>query len=430
MSAVWPTKKLREIAEIRVSNVDKKTHFSENPVKLCNYMDVYSNDYVTGKIDFMEASATQAEIERFGLKFGDVIITKDSETPDDIGIPTVITEEITGLVCGYHLALIRPDSEELDSIYLAKQLSTSQVTRYFSLHASGSTRYGLPVGAIESLEIPTPPKPEQTKIAEILSTVDRAIEQTEALIAKQQRIKTGLMQDLLTRGIDEHGNLRSEQTHQFKDSPLGRIPVEWEVKPIETKLECIIDYRGRTPVKTDSGIPLITAKNVREGFLCEEPREFIATDAYDSWMTRGIPEPGDVMITTEAPMGNVARVPDYKIALAQRLITLPTKKNELSSDFLFWTLHWSRTLERLELLTSGSTVVGIKQSAFRKVEFSFPPLDEQSKIAALLNAERGAAETNLKHLSKLRALKTALMQDLLTGRKRVTALLDGKETSA
>ena len=77
-------------------------------------------------------------------------------------------------------------------------------------------------------------KPEQTKIAEILSTVDRAIEQTEALIAKQQRIKTGLMQDLLTRGIDEHGNLRSEQTHQFKDSPLGRIPVEWEVRELGT----------------------------------------------------------------------------------------------------------------------------------------------------------------------------------------------------
>ena len=73
---------------------------------------------------------------------------------------------------------------------------------------------------------------EQSKIAEILSTVDQAIDQTEALIAKQQRIKTGLMQDLLTRGIDENGNLRSEETHEFKDSPLGRIPVEWEVKTI------------------------------------------------------------------------------------------------------------------------------------------------------------------------------------------------------
>ena len=319
--------------------------------------------------------------------------------------------------------------DHIDREYFYYYLASKEAE--FSGHRQMGTQGNLNTTIVSNVDLLIPTsKPEQSKIAEILSTVDRAIEQTEALIAKQQRLKTGLMQDLLTRGIDEHGNLRSEQTHKFKDSPLGRIPVEWEVKPIETKLEFIIDYRGRTPVKTDSGIPLITAKNVREGFLCEEPREFIATDAYDSWMTRGIPEPGDVMITTEAPMGNVARVPDYKIALAQRLITLPTKKNELSSNFLFWMLHWSRTLERLELLTSGSTVVGIKQSVFRRVEFSFPPLDEQSNIAAMLNAEKSAAEKNLKHLAKLRSLRTALMQDLLTGRKRVTALLDGKEASA
>jgi len=196
MNVAWPIKKLRDLTDIRVSNVDKKVHANEKAVKLCNYMDVYSNEYVTSKIQFMDASASAAEIERFGLNFGDVIITKDSETPDDIGIPTVIVEAIDELVCGYHLALIRPNTDQLDPIYLAKQLSTSRVARYFALHASGSTRYGLPLSAIESIEIPTPPKPEQTKIAEILSTVDRAIEQTEALIAKQQRIKTGLMQDL------------------------------------------------------------------------------------------------------------------------------------------------------------------------------------------------------------------------------------------
>ena len=314
--------------------------------------------------------------------------------------------------------------EDADAGYVYQWSIYNELRRLAKNSMTGSAgQQRVPTDFFDKFFVPKFPIPEQTKIAEILSTVDRAIEQTEALIAKQQRLKTGLMQDLLTRGIDHHGNLRSEHTHEFKDSPLGRIPVEWEVKPIESKLECIIDYRGRTPVKTDSGIPLITAKNVREGFLCDEPREFIAIDAYDSWMTRGIPEAGDVMITTEAPMGNVARVPEYKIALAQRLITLPTKKDELSSDFLFWMLHWSRTLERLELLTSGSTVVGIKQSVFRKVEFSFPPLVEQSRIAVLLNAEKDTADTNHKHLAKLRALKTALMQDLLTGRKRVTSLL-------
>ncbi len=288
----------------------------------------------------------------------------------------------------------------------------------------GGTRSKLNQVALRAITLTLPTsKTEQTQIAEILSTVDRAIEQTEALIAKQQRIKTGLMQDLLTRGIDEHGNIRSEQTHQFKDSPLGRIPAEWEVVPVEQKLACIIDYRGRTPVKEDSGIPLITAKNVREGFLNEEPREFIAEKNYEAWMTRGIPTPGDVMFTTEAPMGNVARVPEYKIALAQRLITLPTKDAELSSTYLFWLLHWARTTERLELLTSGSTVVGVKQSVFRKVLFRFPKKDEQSRITQVLEAHNAIALNEKAKLQKLRSLKAALMQDLLTGKRRVTALL-------
>lgn len=279
------------------------------------------------------------------------------------------------------------------------------------------------LGKLELVQFPTV---EQSKIAEILSTVDQAIVQTEALIAKQQRIKTGLMQDLLTRGIDEHGQLRTEQTHAFKDSPLGRIPVEWEIAPIEEKLREIIDYRGRTPVKTDAGIPLITAKNVREGYLSEYPQEFIAEDAYEAWMTRGIPAAGDVMLTTEAPMGNVARVPSYRIALAQRLITLPTNSEELSSDFLFGLLHWSQTLERLTLLTSGSTVVGIKQSVFRRVPFAFPALAEQLRIAKALDVDKSIADANMAQLSKLQSLKKALMQDLLAGRKRVNDLLNGE----
>ena len=103
----------------------------------------------------------------------------------------------------------------------------------FGLASQGSTFEAINSSELKLVADPAPKadKAEQAKIAEVLSTVDRAIEQTEALIAKQQRIKTGLMQDLLTRGIDEHGNLRSEQTHKFKDSPLGRIPVEWDPMP-------------------------------------------------------------------------------------------------------------------------------------------------------------------------------------------------------
>ena len=120
--------------------------------------------------------------------------------------------------------------EETDPRFILYALLSDSTSSQIETLVIGSNYPAINSGAVRRLRILTPPKPEQTKIAEILSTVDRAIEQTETLIAKQQRIKTGLMQDLLTRGIDEHGNLRSEQTHAFKESPLGRIPLEWEVK--------------------------------------------------------------------------------------------------------------------------------------------------------------------------------------------------------
>jgi type I restriction enzyme S subunit len=405
----WPTRKLREIAEIRISNVDKKVYASEKPVKLCNYMDVYANEYVTDRIQFMEGSATPAEVERFSLNSGDVIITKDSETPDDIGIPAVVIEQITDLVCGYHLALIRPNAEQLDSIYLAKQLSTSRVARYFSLHASGSTRYGLPVSAIEAVEISTPPKPEQAKIAEILSTVDRAIEQTEALIAKQQRIKTGLMQDLLTRGIDEHGNLRSEQTHPFKDSPLGRIPVEWEVKKLE---ECVEFWDGkRVPLKQDDrdlmegGIPYYGASGIIDyidRFLFDDDLILVGED-------------GENVVSRHLPLA-------FKVSGKVWVNKHAHVLNPLSAvkiDFL---------TDRLEfydytLIVSGSAQPKLNQHNLRNMLLPIPKIEEQNQIAQTLIAVKSELGDLSKKLNKFRSLKTALMQDLLTGKKRVTTLL-------
>lgn len=367
--------------------------------------------------------------DRQRLKPGDLLIANTDLTRagDIVGCPVTVPELSGGdITLSMDLSKLIEKPDQIERRFLYYRLMSDDVRSFMKDHASGSTVLHLQTRAVPQLSFSLPSKKEQFKIAEVLATVDQAIEQTEALIAKQQRIKTGLMQDLLTRGIDEHGQLRTEQTHAFKDSTLGQIPVEWDVAPIEVKLREIIDYRGRTPVKTDAGIPLITAKNVREGYLSEHPQEFIAEDAYEAWMTRGIPACGDVMLTTEAPMGNVARVPSYRIALAQRLITLPTNTEELSNDFLFWLLHWSQTLERLTLLTSGSTVVGIKQSVFRRVIFAFPELDEQRRITKALDAEKIVADMNLKELIKLLSLKKALMQDLLSGRKRVTDLLSPK----
>jgi len=425
MNTAWPSKRLCSIADIRVSNVDKKTHASEKPVRLCNYLDVYTNDYVTNGLEFMEASASITEIERFGLSVGDVIITKDSETPDDIGIPTVITEPIDGLVCGYHLALIRPRADQLDSVYLAKQLSTSRVARYFAAHATGSTRYGLPTSVIESVSIPTPPKPEQTKIADILSTVDSAIRQTEALTAKHQRVKTGLMQDLLTRGVDEHGNLRSERTHLFKDSPLGRIPVEWEL----SRLESIGTWAsGGTPSKADASywggeIPWMCPKDMKTFDLAATIERLTPAGARHG--SKVMPAKTVFIVVRGMILAHT-----FPVCITSRPMSFNQDVKAIVANpsvearFL---AYWLASQENYFLKITTTATHGTKRFDTKElfdVMMAVPQREEQTRIVIRLDATEAQIDSDKKRVAKLRSIKTALMQDLLSGRKRVTALLE------
>jgi type I restriction enzyme, S subunit len=419
MTESWPSRRLIDIADVRVSNVDKKIHAAENPVRLCNYMDVYSNEYVTNTLDFMEGSATSAEIERFSLRYGDVIITKDSETPDDIGIPAVISELVDKLVCGYHLALIRPKVTEVDSVYLAKQLSTARVARYFALQASGSTRYGLPISAIESVDIPTPPKPEQAKIAEILSTVDRAIEQTEALIAKQQRIKTGLMQDLLTRGIDKHGNLRSESTHKFKDSALGRIPVEWEVKRIGEVARSLVPGRDK-PDLDGGGIPWITIPDIDELYCgSSKNAHSLSMKSIKASNARLLP-PNTVLMSCVGEFG-IAAVAEKHLVANQQLHGFICDETILPEWLAIQILHSSGRIDRLATQT---TIKYLNKTGCESIEIAAPQRVEQEQGFKLLGGVIGYLSSQKRQVAKLRSLRTALMQDLLTGKKRVTSLLE------
>jgi hypothetical protein len=156
----WREAPLAAVADVRFSSVDKLAYPSEAPVRLCNYMDVYKNEYITADLPFMHASATQPEIDRFSLQVGDVIVTKDSETPYDIGRPAIVDYTAPDLVCGYHLALIRPDKREIDPAFLAKQLGHERIARFFAGQANGLTRYGLPIGAVMAAPLWLPPRAE------------------------------------------------------------------------------------------------------------------------------------------------------------------------------------------------------------------------------------------------------------------------------
>ncbi|GHT08302.1 hypothetical protein FACS189426_03580 [Bacteroidia bacterium] len=170
--------KLEEIADVKLSNVDKKTNLNEKQIKLCNYTDVYNNWNITKDMtdSFMIASCNENEFEKFSIKKGQVAITKDSETPDDIGNSAYIADDFQDVVLGYHLALITPFEEKLNGRYLNYLLHTKYLQTYFENNAGGSgQRCTLVLDCLKSIPIHIPKLSIQNQIASVLSILDKKI---------------------------------------------------------------------------------------------------------------------------------------------------------------------------------------------------------------------------------------------------------------
>ena len=223
----WHVRRLRTVAEMRVSNVDKHTKEEEFPVRLCNYVDVYKNDRITQGIPFMSATASRDEIEKFRLNRNDVVITKDSEAWDDIGVPSLVTEPADDLISGYHLAIIRP-REDTYGPYLFWALRSKPTAYQFHVEAKGVTRYGLAHHGIQSALIPHPPLSEQKAIVRFLDHADEQIQYyiagKERLIALLEEERQALVHQAVTRGLDPNVRLKPSGVEW-----LGKVPEHWEV---------------------------------------------------------------------------------------------------------------------------------------------------------------------------------------------------------
>ncbi len=205
---------------------------------------------------------------------------------------------------------------------------------------------------------------------------------------------------------------------------FDNLPCGWKLVTLEDAMDAIIDYRGKTPKKTESGIPLITAKIVKGGYVLE-PFEFIAEDNYDSWMVRGLPQVGDVVLTTEAPLGETAQLTSSNVALAQRIVTLRGKKGLLDNDFLLCALQSDFVQHQLESRASGSTVKGIKQSELRKVSLPIPPLHQQKKISQVLKSLSNKLVCNTQTNQILEQMAQAIFKSWFVDFDPVKAKMNG-----
>lgn len=212
---------------------------------------------------------------------------------------------------------------------------------------------GLNRNEVYSLVVKTPLLPEQQRIVTILDDAFEGIATAKANAEKNLQNARAVFESRLDEVFSNAGS-------------------DWVESTVESDIR-FIDYRGRTPEKTDSGLRLITAKNVRMGFLQDEPMEYVAPDSYDGWMTRGIPKKGDVLFTTEAPLGNVAQLDtDEKVVFAQRIITLQPNRSKLDPTFLKYMLLSPPVQRRILEKGTGATALGIKASLLKKIPIQFP----------------------------------------------------------
>lgn len=223
----WEIRKIKNVADMLISNVDKHSKPLEVAVKLCNYTDVYKHDFITPEIEFMAATASKEKVDKFKIRINDVLITKDSEDWLDIGIPSLVEYEESTLVCGYHLAILRP-GEVLNGRFFYRAICSFSVKTQFSVKANGVTRYGISQGAIKNTVVPLPPLEEQTCIANFLdrktAQIGQAIAQKQRLIELLQERRRVMIHRAVTQGLNPDVLMKDSGVEW-----IGKIPAHWEI---------------------------------------------------------------------------------------------------------------------------------------------------------------------------------------------------------
>jgi type I restriction enzyme S subunit len=412
---------LDAVAEVLFSNVDKHTHEDEVPVRLCNYVDVYKNDRITDAIDFMNASAEPREIARFQIRRGDVLITKDSETADDIAIPAYVADDLPGVLCGYHLALIRPRSQRLSGGYLYWVNASKAFRAQYEAKAVGVTRFGLSQRAFRELLIPLPPLPEQGRIAAYLDASCAAID--AAVAAKRRQLGTvdalflSTVQQVVTRGLNPHSAKKLSGLDW-----LPEVPAHWKVQQIKRRCSLVrgkFSHRPRNdPALYDGDYPFVQTGDITAAD--KYIRSYSQTLNELGFSVSKMFPRGTLVMSIAANVGDVA-ILDFEACFPDSMVGLvPDSHTHL--DFLFYLMRAMKSI----LLRSAVLTTQLNLNYVRiGTNFApFPPRDEQEEIAKFLDIK--AVQVNAikavlnEQISTLLAYRKSLIHECVTGQRRIS----------
>ncbi|GAB64325.1 MAG: restriction endonuclease subunit S [Candidatus Jettenia sp.] len=415
----WYVKKLRFISDVQFSNVDKKIVEGEQEIKLCNYLDVYNNDFIGKDIDFMISTASLAEIEKFRLKAGDVLATKDSEDPNDIGVPALVKDDFEDVICGYHLAQIRPSKTALLGMYLFRLLQSDIIRQHFATQANGITRFGLSVSSFKDLQVLLPSLPEQTVIARYL---DKKTAQIDDLITKKQRLiellkeeRAAIINQVVTKGINPHVKMKDSRIEW-----LGKIPEHWEVK----RLKYIADINSESlPENTNSDYELeyIDIGNVTLGSIINKPERMLFKNAPSR--ARRISRKGDTIVSTVRTYLKAITYIDIDKSnlVVSTGFTVVRPRDTLEKKFISYLLTSEVLVETVCSLSVGVSYPAVNASDIGNLLVWYPKdKNEQSIIVKYIEQEAFRINQTITKIQQeiklLQEYRTALISEVVTGK--------------
>lgn len=414
----WTVRRLKAIADVRLSNVDKKSVEGEASVRLCNYVDVYYHDRITPDLEFMSATATREQVRRFSLLAGDVLITKDSESWTDIAVPAVVTTDLPDVLCGYHLALVRPTADCHGS-FLARAFSSVGTRDQFQVAANGITRFGLGDDAVRTGVFATPPLEEQRAIAAFL---DRETARVDALVAKKERLvellqekRTALITRTVTKGIDPNVPTKDSGVEW-----LGEIPTHWEVLPLKRLLRRC-EYGISESLAETGDVRVLTMAHIQDGEVIlpesggvPEVEDELLLDQHDLLFNRT--NSGELV----GKVGMFRGSRTDRVSFASYLVRM-TAREGVSPTYLNFLLNSSGLLGLARSMAMLSVnQANLNPTRYTQIRVPRPPRDEQEAIAGFLDPNAARIDALVAKvrdaIDGLGELRTALISAAVTGK--------------
>ena len=421
----WEVDRLKYIAKASPSNVDKKSYEGDHAVLLCNYTDVYYNEEIVAGMSFMAATATTDQVEKFTLREGDTIITKDSETADDIAISAYVPQSLPGVVCGYHLSLIRP-REGIDGRFIKRLFDSHFARATLGIAANGLTRYGLSQYPLDNFELPLPPAGEQTAIATFLdcetAKIDALVSDYRTLIELLQEKRQAVISHAVTKGLDS--------TVPMKDSGvewLGEVPEQWDV----VRLAEILREANDTG---DEDLPILTV-SIHHGVSDKEydeselERKVSRSDDRSKYKTV---RPGDLVYNMmRAWQGGFGAVIVDGLVSPAYVVARPIR--QINTSFVEQVLRCPTAVEEMRRRSHGVTDFRLRLywQEFKDIRIAIPPLEEQTKTMRLVERQTEKFDhlvTDAQEaITLLQERRTALISAAVTGKIDVRGLVATEE---